>query len=138
MSKIETVEELLKEELKTRTTTEATNSEVDKIAQDIEYYAKIIKNLGKTDWEEVLVQEMSLRIRNAESNVYIKVDPLALFDLPVYTYLDMLKLQRNSLMTIEEYITWISNLFLDGKDAISNPNPYEEENEDFLAQTDVS
>lgn len=128
----------IKTELKTRGKTDAMKSEADKIAQDIEYYKKIKSELWNTDWEKVLKLALDVRIENAESNVYIKVDPSALFDLPVYTTLDMLKLERNSLMTLEQYLTWISELFLDGKDAPSNPNPYEEEDEEFKAMTDVS
>jgi len=107
---------IIKQELKTREKTDAVKSEADKIAQDIAYYEKIKSALGNTKWEKVLKLALEVRIENAESNVYIKVDPSNLFDLPVYTKLDMLKLERNSLMTLEAYITWISELFQDAKE----------------------
>ena len=133
--------EEIKLEIKNRKQTVAIKSELDKILQDIEYYDSIFKQLWTSEWEKVLKDELNTRKINAESNVYIKVQPDELFDLPVYTKLDMLKMKRNGYLTVEKYITLISEWFFDAKDSENNPNPYEEakiSKDEFDALTDVN
>lgn len=118
----------IKTELKTRKKTEALSSEVDKIVADIAYYKKIISKLDKTEWAKILKGEIEARITNAESNIYIKVAPEELFDLPVFTKLDMLKRKRNSYLTTDKLLHNISDWFFDDKEKGDNPNPYDEAN----------
>ena len=139
-NKWEKVFEEIKTEITTRKKAEAVKSEIDKIVQDIEYYNFIFKKLWTHEWAKVFKNELTTRIINAESNLYIKVAPDELFDLPTYTKLDMLKMKRNSYLTVEKYLTLISEWFFDWKEGKNNPNPYEEcwmTKEEFDALTKV-
>lgn len=132
--------EEIKLELKNRKKVEAIKSEINKIEQDVEYYKAISKKLGKSEWEKVFKDELKIRIENAESNMFVKVAPDELFDLPVYTKLDMLKMKRNSYSTVGKYLTLISEWFYNPKTTVTNPNPYENENmteEEFKLLTDT-
>jgi hypothetical protein len=49
-----------------------------------------------------------------------------MFDFPMYTKLDMLKIKRNRLSTIRQYMYKISESYFDNKDLQAPLNPYEE------------
>lgn len=130
----------IKQELISRKKVEAIKSEINKIEQDVEYYKSISNKLWKSEWEKVFKDELAIRVENAESNMFVKVAPDELFDLPVYTKLDMLKMKRNSYSTVDKYLTLISEWFYDPKTMVTNPNPYENENmskEEFDLLTDT-
>ena len=83
-----------------------------------------MSKLWNSEWEKILKDELRIRIVNAESNIENKVAPDELFDLPVYTKLDFLKLEKNSYCTVRQYITRISESFEEVKQVESNANPY--------------
>lgn len=117
----------IKKEIDWRIKAEATYSEIDFIVSTIEYYKEILKKLWKEEWAEVFKKELKTRIENAESNVYIKVAPDELFDLPTYTNLDMIKSKRNRYLTVRKYLQGISEWFYDKEIKTPELNPYKEE-----------
>lgn len=134
--------EEIKTELKNRKECKSKFSEVDKIVQDIEFYETVSKELWNSEWEKVLKNEFKIRIENAESNVFIKVSVEEMFDFAIYTELDMLKMKRNRLSTVKQYLTNLSESFFDDKSKEVPDNPYEEapewmSKEEFDASTDT-
>ena len=132
----------IKKEIKEREEVKAIKSEVDRIVSDIEFYNDILKELWDGEWEQVFKEELETRKVNAESNIYIKISVEEMFDFPMYTKLDMLKIKRNRLSTIRQYMTKISEWFYDSNESLAPLNPYEEapkgmSKEEFDAATNV-
>lgn len=141
-AKWETLFEKIKEEIEKRKEVKAIKSEVDRIVSDIEFYNNILAELWESEWAKVFAEELKERIVNAESNIYIKISVEEMFDFPMYTKLDMLKIKRNRLSTIRQYMYKISESYFDNKDLQAPLNPYEElpsgmTKEEFDAQTKV-
>ena len=119
------VEKEVQFERQNRLETKSTKSQVDKdeIFQDILIEFKY--KLWNTDWEEVLKEYFQDQIDAIETNILNKISyEDALYDIPFYTVLDLLKQTRMDYLTFEKRIKSITASFADKKEEIANANPY--------------
>ena len=116
-----------KTELKTREKPVQEHSELDKIEQFRLLLQEVVKRLWKTQWDNIFKEELERQIEYAESNIYWKVTNMEtweMFDVPIYTKLDLIKQLRIDSILLDKRFYNISEWFHDEKEVKDEANPY--------------
>lgn len=103
----------------------ATRSDLDKTLSFYDFQVELANDIGKDSEAELILKEDLLK--NAEdtySHVLNKVEEL--YDVPSYSELDMLKYRKKEYLLIEDRLETMVSFYMEEKNEISNPNPYEE------------
>ena len=138
--KIEDVDVLIKKEIELRRNlnneTKAIKSELDKSILFYDFQLEIIEQLGDTEAEKILKDDLIENADNTTTHIYNKIEEM--YDIPTYSKLDILKQMRIDYIMIGERLQRMVWFYAQEKDSIKNPNPYQDEDEEFKALTDVS
>lgn len=118
------IEDSIEKYIRDRKETKATKSELDKSLQFYDFQQELKNSLWDSEAEQILkadIQEMS---ENTYTHILNKIEEL--YDAPTYSELDLIRQLRIDYILVESRIWRIIAWYLDAKQEISNPNPYEE------------
>lgn len=114
----------------------ASVSELDKSLSFYDFQLELANDLWDSEAELILKQDLINNADNTKTHLTNKIEEL--YDVPSFSELDLLKNRRIEYALIQDRLETMVWFYSDMVNPISNPNPYEDENEEFKALTDVS
>lgn len=117
--------EKIRKEVRERKKTELLKSKLDHLINHIEFLEEVKTRIDDTEWGRIVKQHLDTDIKRANDNIEIRVEEL--WDAPIYSKADMLKMDRAYYMTINEKINEYCNVYLPQKEQTQESmHPYEE------------
>lgn len=121
--------EKVREELKKRKKIVAEYSELSKDEKYSEYMLDMSKQFDDSEWGKILSKEFKDQHEIAEHNIEVKEvnkETGEIFDMPLYTKLDVLKVSRRLYKFFPKKVEEIHKLYLDSKTKNIDLDPYED------------
>lgn len=114
----------------------ATVSELDKSIAFYDFQVELVNDLWDSEAELILKTDLTNNAEATHTHLTNKIEEL--YDVPSFSELDLLKNKRIEYALIQDRLETMTSFYLDKQNVMPNPNPYEDENEEFKALTDVS
>ena len=121
--------EEVRNEIKNRKKVVAEYSEISKDEQYAEYMLDMSKQFDDSEWGKILSKEFKYQYDLAINHIEVKEvnkETGEIFDIPLYSKLDILKFSRRQYRYFYKKVAEIHSLYLDGKTKDIDLDPYED------------